>query len=88
MKTFSNIFADLITLSNGKFVTVTFIKKDGSERKMNCRIGVKKHLRGGACTVNTDKYLIVYDVQSKGYRSIDKDAIIALSINGESVAMV
>lgn len=79
----STVFAALITQSNGKFVTVTFHKKDGELRKMNCRLGVKKHLKGGKSTVDHDKYLVVYDMQSKGYRCIDKDAIVSLAIAGE-----
>lgn len=79
----SKVFAALIAQSKGKFVTVTFKKKDGNLRKMNCRLGVTKHLKGGTSTVDHDKYLVVYDVHSKGYRCIDKDAIVSLVIAGE-----
>lgn len=64
--------------SNGKFLTVTFKKKDGSIRVMNCRLGVTKHLKGGASTLNPEKYITVYDMQSKGYRAIAKDAILSI----------
>ena len=37
--------------SNGKIFTVTFIKKDGSIRELNGRLGVIKHL-------NQDLYLL------------------------------
>jgi len=62
--------------TNGKIVTVTFTKKDGSIRIMNCRLGVTKHLKGGESTLNPDKYITVYDLQSKGYRAIAKDQIL------------
>ena len=62
--------------SNGKFLTVTFKKKDGTIRVMNCRLGVTKHLKGGSSTLDPDKYITVYDMQSKGYRAIAKDSIL------------
>lgn len=62
--------------SKGKIFTVTFVKKDGSIRVLNGRLGVTKHLKGGACTLDKDKFIIVYDLKSEGYRSIDKDAIL------------
>jgi hypothetical protein len=38
----SKIFASMIEQSNGKMVTVSFIKQDGSLRVLNGRLGVKK----------------------------------------------
>jgi len=64
--------------TNGKIVTVTFTKKDGSIRVMNCRLGVTKHLKGGASTLDPTKYITVYDLQSQGYRAIAKDQILAI----------
>ena len=75
-----NINAIKLLNTNGKFVTVTFTKKDGSIRIMNCRLGVTKHLKGGSSTLDPAKYITVYDLQSKGYRAIAKDQI--LSIKG------
>lgn len=74
--------ADIVTQSKGKFVTVVFYKKDGSIRSMNCRLGVTKHLKGGTCTLDKEKFLIVYDMVKKGYRSIDKESIVSVSIGG------
>lgn len=62
--------------SNGKIFTVTFVKKDGTIRVLNGRLGVTKDLRGGECTLDKDKFIIVYDLKSEGYRAIDKDAIL------------
>lgn len=77
-----NALADIVTQSKGKFLTVVFYKKDGSIRSMNCRLGVTKHLKGGECTLDRSKFLIVYDMLKKGYRAIDKDSIISVSIGG------
>jgi hypothetical protein len=64
--------------TNGKIVTVTFTKKDGSILVMNCRLGVTKHLKGGVSTLDPTKYITVYDLQSQGYRAIAKDQILAI----------
>lgn len=83
MKNISQAFASLLQQSNGKFVTLSFIKQDGTARTMNCRMGVTKALKGGTCTVNLDQYVVVYDMQKQAYRSINKDTIVSISIAGE-----
>jgi hypothetical protein len=77
--------ADFIAKSNGKFITVAFIKKDGTVRNLNGRIGVTKHLKGGVSTVNTDKYLVVYDTLNAGYRSVNKDTIVSVTCEGLTI---
>ena len=77
-----NTLAEIVTQSKGKFLTVVFYKKDGSIRSMNCRLGVTKHLKGGECTLDRSKFLIVYDMVKKGYRAIDKESIVSVSIDG------
>jgi hypothetical protein len=62
--------------SKGKIFTVTFTKKDGTTRVMNCRLGVTKHLKGGESTLNANEYITVYDMQNKGYRAINRSTII------------
>ena len=39
-------------IPKGRIFSAVFTKKDGSERKMNCRKGVKKHLKGGTLKYN------------------------------------
>jgi hypothetical protein len=72
----NNNFVERILSSNGKIFSVEFIKKDGTKRLMNCRLGVTKHLKGGASTLNPEKFITVYDLQSEGYRAINKESII------------
>jgi hypothetical protein len=88
MTLISNTFAAIAASTNGKFFTVTFKKKDGSIRIMNCRTGVTKALKGGTCTVDRTKYLVVYDMHSKAYRSINKDTIMNISVAGEKAAVI
>jgi hypothetical protein len=62
--------------TNGKIVTVTFTKKDGSIRIMNCRLGVTKHLKGGS---SIDLKWIEPDKKYIGFGSIG-------SIEGDDIA--
>lgn len=71
---------------NGKFFTVKFIKRsNGDERVMNCRLGVTKHLKGGAKAYDDSvhRLLTVFDVKSQGYRCIPLESL--LEINGNPV---
>lgn len=72
----------LVKDTKGKFFTVTFIKKDGTERVMNARLGVKAYLKGGELPYNPDeKGLIpVYDMKNSGYRMVNVDTIKKLKI--------
>jgi hypothetical protein len=72
----------LIKATNGKFFTVTFIKKDGTERVMNARLGVEVYLKGGQLAYDAEaKGLItVYDMKSKGYRMVNVNTIKYLKI--------
>jgi hypothetical protein len=73
-------------VGNGKMFTVTFIKKDLTTRKMNCRLGVKKHLKGGKLAYNpSDKNLIcVYEI-GKGYKMINVSTLISLKANKQEI---
>jgi hypothetical protein len=74
---------EIILNSGGKFVTITFTKKDGSERVLTGRLGVTKHLKGGVSTLNADHYITIYDVQSEGYRAVNRATIKSVKCNGE-----
>ena len=72
----------VLKATQGKFFTVVFIKKDGTTRSMNCRLGVTKHLKGGASTLNPAQYLTVYDVQAEGYRAVNLSTIVSITCGG------
>ena len=40
-----------------KIFKATFLKKNGDVREMNCKIGVKKHLKGGINVNNRDRLI-------------------------------
>lgn len=74
-------------VSDGGIFSVEFIKRtDGSLRKMVCRLGVKKHLKGGTKAYDAKKQnlLTVFDMEKGGYRSIPIEAVRSLSVNGQS----
>jgi hypothetical protein len=71
-----------INEASNKFMTVTFVKKDGEVRTINGRMNVKKYLRGGKATVDTNKFLILYSNADKGYRAVNKDSILSVAIDG------
>ena len=54
----SNI-SSFIDLNSNKFMTITFTKKDGTERTINGRLNVTKHLAGGKRTLD-DSFIIIY----------------------------
>jgi hypothetical protein len=72
----------MIRDTKGKFFTVTFIKKDGTTRVMNARLGVKAYLKGGELPYDPEeKGLIpVYDVKTKDYRMVNINTITKLKI--------
>jgi hypothetical protein len=80
---------DLIKNTKGTFFTVVFIKKDGTERTMNARFGVKKYLRGGELPYDPIQkgLLPVWDPQAMdkggdGYRMINIGTIKSAKIGG------
>ena len=73
-------------VSSGQIFAVEFIKRtNGEHRKMLCRLGVKKHLKGGTQAYNPSEYnlLTVFDMEKGAYRMINIDGIISLKIAGQ-----
>jgi hypothetical protein len=72
--------------ANGQFFTVTFMKKNGDMRKMNCRLGVTKHLKGGKSTTDhVPRLMTVYDVKANGYRCINMETVREIKFNGNHI---
>ncbi len=75
---------DVLNRNGHKFVSVQFRKKNGQWRTMNGRFKVTKHLRGGINKVVADwnAYKTIYDVQAKGYRTINLDTVTTVRAGG------
>ena len=86
MKTISTDRAkELIRETNGKIFSSTFIKKDGTHRLMTARLKVSKGLKEDAKPrpYEPSKYnlICVYDMTKQGYRMINLNTLLTLSIN-------
>lgn len=72
---------NILGLLGNKFFTITFVKKDLSIRTINGRLKVTKYLKGGDCTLDKEKFLIVYSLKDKGYRAINKETILNIKMD-------
>ncbi len=75
----------IINENGGKFFTVKFHKVDGSVRKMNCRTGVTKWLKGGQLSYNPEdkpNLKVVFDVAANDYRTINLDKVFYIKSGG------
>ena len=77
---------DLIKSQNNLIFKVKFIKKDGTIRDMNARLKVRKYLKGGSLSYDPASrgYVIAYDLQNEGYRTINTNSLIALKAEGNT----
>ena len=77
----------LIHITNGKIFSSTFVKKDGTHRLLTGRLKVTKGLKENAKPRPYDpsKYnlVCVYDMKAEGYRMINFNTLLTLSINKE-----
>ena len=75
---------NLITDNKGSIFSVVFLKKDGTIRKMTCRLGVKKHLKGGRLKFNPIEraLLVVFDMQKEAYRMINLETLMSINMKG------
>ena len=76
---------ELIHLTNGQIFSSTFIKKNGQHRLMNARLKVSKGLKEDAKPqpYEPSKYnlVCVYDMTKQGYRMINLNTLLSLTIN-------
>ena len=72
-------------LAGGTIFSVDFVMKDGTNRTMTCRLGVKKHLKGGElpfCPVEKGM-LPVFDITKSDYRMINLHTVRELRVRGK-----
>ncbi len=91
MKSIStNQAISLIQETHGKVFTAVFTKKDGTARKMNCRLGVSKHVTGKGMAYNPAHYglMTVFDMKSKDYRTLNLKTLTALQVSKEFYVVI
>tara|TARA_R110002124_G_scaffold203647_1_gene370141 strand:+ start:1886 stop:2167 length:282 start_codon:yes stop_codon:yes gene_type:complete len=75
----------LIHITNGKIFSSTFVKKNGEHRLLTGRLKVTKGLKKNAKPRPYDpsKYNLqpVYDLKAKGYRMLNLNTLLTLTIN-------
>jgi len=75
--------SELIKSTGGKIFGAVFVKKDGSIRSINARLGVQKNLKGGNNGAsNKNALMTVYDMSAKGYRMINLATLQQLTVGG------
>jgi len=69
--------------SRGQFFGVRFIKKDGSLRVMNARLGIKP-VGNGRKTVGTadQPYLVVFSTNDQGFRAVNLATLLTITMGG------
>lgn len=69
--------------NKGQFFGLRFIKKDGSLRVMNARLGIKP-VRNGRKTVGTadQPYLVVFSTNDLGYRAVNLETLLTITMGG------
>ena len=85
MKTIDRQIAkQYIYKTNGKIFSAVFTKKDGEKRKMVCRRGVAKYVKGiGLKFKPEEKELIgVFDMHKKAYRFINIKTLEQIKVKG------
>ena len=76
---------NLISKSQGKIFTCKYVKKDNTERVINCRLQVKKGITGKGLKYNPiERGLIpVYDMHKQGFRMLNLLTLKELTINNQ-----
>ena len=74
----------IIYKNKNKIFSCIFRKKDGSFRYMNCRLGVKKGIKGTGKPVHnkSNSYLTVFDLKKNQYRVINLETMVLIKIGG------
>lgn len=69
-------------VDKGKLFEVTFTKKDGTIRKMRCRLGVQRNLTGKGMSWNPEDrgMLTVWSADSQGYRNVNLATVTSLRL--------
>ena len=77
----------ILQTADSTIFSVTFTKKDGSVREMNCRLGVSKGVKGTATSAQKNADFVhdtmtVYDVKNKGFRKINLNSVTSVKMRG------
>jgi len=68
---------EIRNIVGSRIFSAEFTKKDGTIRKMLCKLGVTKHLKGGKKGYDTEalNYLTVYSFDKQAYRTLNLNTL-------------
>ena len=69
----------MIKSTKGRFFSCTFIKKDGSKRKIVARVGCHIGVKGTSNRKQKDRLITVYEPKVKGYRTINLETLLTFN---------
>ena len=82
----------LLKEQKGRFFSVLFQKKNGEYRHLTGRLGVKSHRKTNSKKSSAhqynNSYILVFDVQKKGYRMVNMDTAIEIKANNQTFEVV
>ena len=80
----------LIKSTYGTFFGVSFIKSDGTQRNMSCRLGVSKGVNGKGQPFKPADYglLTVWDTAKRAHRMVNLKTLYKLNVDGKSYQVV
>ena len=81
---------NFIKASEGRIFTARNIKKDGTERAMNCRLHVSKGVKGIGLKYNPEErnMLTVFDMKRKEFRTLNIETLYQLNISHEHYEVI
>ena len=85
MKTIDrNTAKQYIYETNGQIFSAVFTKKDGEKRRMVCRLGVAKYVKGVGLKFKPEELALigVFDMHKKAYRFINIKTLEQLKVKG------
>lgn len=77
---------ELMQKTNGKIFSAVFIKGNGDDRHITCRLGVSKGVKGIGRNYDPAEHNLfpVYDMVAKGFRQIRLDTLKTLQIDKQN----
>jgi hypothetical protein len=73
-------------VNDGRPFSVTFVKRtDGTKRKMNCQLGVKRGIKGVGLSYDPSKkdLLTVFDTDKQTFRMVSIDTLLEAEVDGK-----
>ena len=76
---------DIIENTRGKFFTVTFVKKDGTLRRMTARTGVKKGVNGKGLNFSpiAKGLKTLWACDAENFRMVNLNTILSIKFKGK-----